>query len=206
MICRAVDADDRCALLRESDRLVAATDWLANESDTGGLPVGLFGASTGGGAALSGLLSMGLAGNTDRAFGFRPTTVNYGMTLFAFGAVSPWLSLVDHDKYGRYIDTVQKLDITTIAGLAPTAPTGTGRWPTARSPRSARPSGCLQSPAPAASTSSPEIAAAPGAGHRRDRAHDPRTDRPASRTMRRRPTTSRATHRACAPRARGSRR
>ncbi|HEU4749188.1 MAG TPA: alpha/beta family hydrolase [Gemmatimonadaceae bacterium] len=35
-----------------ADRLVAATDWLAKQSDTGGLAVGLFGASTGGGAAL----------------------------------------------------------------------------------------------------------------------------------------------------------
>ena len=37
------------------------------------------------------------------------------MTLFAFGAVSPWLAMVDHDKYGRFVDTVQSLDITTIA-------------------------------------------------------------------------------------------
>lgn len=35
-----------------ADRLVAATDWLANERCTAGLPVGYFGASTGGGAAL----------------------------------------------------------------------------------------------------------------------------------------------------------
>lgn len=40
----------------------------------------------------------------------------FGMTLFAFGAVSPWLALADHDKYGRYVDTVQNLAITTIAG------------------------------------------------------------------------------------------
>jgi putative phosphoribosyl transferase len=33
-------------------RLVAALDWLATEQRTGGLPVGLFGASTGAGAAL----------------------------------------------------------------------------------------------------------------------------------------------------------
>lgn len=45
-----------------------------------------------------------------------PDFWQFGMTLFAFGAVSPWLSLVDHDKYGRYIDTVQRLDIKTIAG------------------------------------------------------------------------------------------
>ena len=38
-----------------------------------------------------------------------------GLTLFALGAVSPWLSMVDHDKYGRYVDRSQSLDITTIA-------------------------------------------------------------------------------------------
>jgi pimeloyl-ACP methyl ester carboxylesterase len=35
-----------------ADRLVGATDWLADESRTSGLSVGYFGASTGGGAAL----------------------------------------------------------------------------------------------------------------------------------------------------------
>ena len=40
---------------------------------------------------------------------------NFGLALFALGAVSPWLSMVDPDKYGRYVDTVQNLDITTIA-------------------------------------------------------------------------------------------
>ena len=39
----------------------------------------------------------------------------FGLTLFAFGAVSPWLAMLDHDKYGRFVDTVQGLDITTIA-------------------------------------------------------------------------------------------
>ena len=38
-----------------------------------------------------------------------------GMSLFALGAVSPWLSMVDPDKYGRYVDRSQGLDITTIA-------------------------------------------------------------------------------------------
>jgi flavorubredoxin len=37
------------------------------------------------------------------------------LALFALGAVSPWLSLVDPDKYGRYVDRVQNLPITTIA-------------------------------------------------------------------------------------------
>jgi dienelactone hydrolase len=35
-----------------AERLVGAIDWLENEHETRGLPVGLFGASTGGGAAL----------------------------------------------------------------------------------------------------------------------------------------------------------
>jgi flavorubredoxin len=38
-----------------------------------------------------------------------------GLALFGLGAVSPWLSLVDEDKYGRYVDRVQGLDITTVA-------------------------------------------------------------------------------------------
>jgi flavorubredoxin len=44
-----------------------------------------------------------------------PEFWKFGMTLFAFGAVSPWLTMLDHDKYGRFVDTVQRLDITTIA-------------------------------------------------------------------------------------------
>jgi flavorubredoxin len=39
-----------------------------------------------------------------------------GMTMFAFGAVSPWLAMVDHAKYGRFVDTVQSLDLKTVAG------------------------------------------------------------------------------------------
>jgi pimeloyl-ACP methyl ester carboxylesterase len=35
-----------------ADRLIGATDWLAKDARTAGLPVGYFGASTGGGAAL----------------------------------------------------------------------------------------------------------------------------------------------------------
>ena len=40
---------------------------------------------------------------------------DFGLALFALGAVSPWLSMVDETKYGRYVDGVQGLDITTIA-------------------------------------------------------------------------------------------
>ena len=45
-----------------------------------------------------------------------PEFWDFGMALFALGAVSPWLSLVDPKKYGKYVDRVQNLDITTIAG------------------------------------------------------------------------------------------
>ena len=37
------------------------------------------------------------------------------MAMFAFGAVSPWLAMLDPVKYGRHVDTVQGLDLTTIA-------------------------------------------------------------------------------------------
>ena len=39
----------------------------------------------------------------------------FGLALFALGAVSPWLSLVDVAKYNRFVDGVQNLDIQTIA-------------------------------------------------------------------------------------------
>ena len=38
-----------------------------------------------------------------------------GMTLFALGAVSPWITMLDPVKYGEYVDHVQNLDIQTIA-------------------------------------------------------------------------------------------
>ena len=41
----------------------------------------------------------------------------HGMWLFALGAVSPWLTMLDTDKYGKYVDRVQNLDITTIAAV-----------------------------------------------------------------------------------------
>jgi hypothetical protein len=44
-----------------------------------------------------------------------PEFWTFGLTLFALGAVSPWLSLADPVKYGRYVDLTQNLDITTIA-------------------------------------------------------------------------------------------
>jgi flavorubredoxin len=44
-----------------------------------------------------------------------PDFWEFGLTLFALGGVSPWLSLVDQSKYNRYVDRVQKLDIKTVA-------------------------------------------------------------------------------------------
>jgi len=40
---------------------------------------------------------------------------NSSLALFALGAVSPWLSMVDPDKFGACVDRTQKLDIATIA-------------------------------------------------------------------------------------------
>jgi flavorubredoxin len=45
-----------------------------------------------------------------------PEFWEFGMTLFAYGALCPWLSLVDPEKFGRYVDGIQGLDIRTIAG------------------------------------------------------------------------------------------
>jgi flavorubredoxin len=39
----------------------------------------------------------------------------HGLHLFALGAVSPWLTMLDTDKFGRYVDRVQTLDIKTVA-------------------------------------------------------------------------------------------
>ena len=39
----------------------------------------------------------------------------FGMTLFALGAVSPWIVMTDPAKYHRHVDLTQQLDITTIA-------------------------------------------------------------------------------------------
>jgi flavorubredoxin len=44
-----------------------------------------------------------------------PEFWDFGLALFALGAVSPWLSLVDEDKYARYVEQTQGLDIKTVA-------------------------------------------------------------------------------------------
>jgi len=38
-----------------------------------------------------------------------------GLALFALGAVSPWLLMVDETKYNAFVDRTQSLDIATIA-------------------------------------------------------------------------------------------
>jgi flavorubredoxin len=40
---------------------------------------------------------------------------DYGLMLFALGAVSPWLTLADPAKYNKHVDRVQDLDLTTVA-------------------------------------------------------------------------------------------
>ena len=40
----------------------------------------------------------------------------FGLTLFTYGALSPWLSIVDPAKYAETVDRVQQLGATTIAG------------------------------------------------------------------------------------------
>jgi flavorubredoxin len=40
---------------------------------------------------------------------------DHGLMLFALGAVSPWISMVDPARYAEHVDRVQGLDITTIA-------------------------------------------------------------------------------------------
>jgi flavorubredoxin len=45
-----------------------------------------------------------------------PEFWRFGMTLFSFGAVSPWLTMVDQAKFGKSVDVVQSLGIKTIAG------------------------------------------------------------------------------------------
>jgi hypothetical protein len=44
-----------------------------------------------------------------------PEFWDFGLAMFALGAVSPWLSLVDETKYAHYVDRVQSLDISTVA-------------------------------------------------------------------------------------------
>ena len=44
-----------------------------------------------------------------------PDFWDFGLMLFALGAVSPWITWSDPAKYGQQVDRVQDLDLTTIA-------------------------------------------------------------------------------------------
>jgi len=44
-----------------------------------------------------------------------PDFWDFGLMLFALGAVSPWITWSDPAKYGQLVDRVQDLDLTTIA-------------------------------------------------------------------------------------------
>ena len=44
-----------------------------------------------------------------------PEFWQFGMTLFAFGAVAPWLAMLDPVKFAAYVEPIQALDITTVA-------------------------------------------------------------------------------------------
>jgi glyoxylase-like metal-dependent hydrolase (beta-lactamase superfamily II) len=44
-----------------------------------------------------------------------PDFWDFGLMLFALGAVSPWITWSDPAKYGQQVDRVQHLDLTTIA-------------------------------------------------------------------------------------------
>ena len=54
----------------------------------------------------------------DKAMGIADLDADFwefGLMLFALGAVSPWITWTDPVKYGQHIDRVQDLDLTTIA-------------------------------------------------------------------------------------------
>src|SRR3954451_16557649 len=44
-----------------------------------------------------------------------PEFWQFGMTLFAHGAVAPWLALVDDTKFQHHVDGIQNLDIQALA-------------------------------------------------------------------------------------------
>jgi hypothetical protein len=44
-----------------------------------------------------------------------PDFWDFGLAMFALGAVSPWLSMVDDTKFAQSVARVQSLDIKTVA-------------------------------------------------------------------------------------------
>jgi putative phosphoribosyl transferase len=95
-------------------RLTAATDWISREPATRGLPVGYFGASTGGGAAL-----VAAAGRPDRVAavvsrGGRPDLAGEALTRVR----SPTLLIVGgHDPHVQQLNETALLSLTTKARL-----------------------------------------------------------------------------------------
>ena len=72
---------------------------------------------------------------------------DFGLMLFALGAVSPWITWTDPAKYNKIVDRVQNLDITTIAAChspvieGPYIDEGVRAHPPAADARSARAAG-----------------------------------------------------------------
>ena len=65
-------------------------------------------------------------------------------TLFALGAVSPWLTMLDPTSTASYVDRVQNLDITTIASVSQPG----DRGPVHRAGVRPRSASCRRSTAP----------------------------------------------------------
>ena len=105
-----------------ADRLVEAIDWLAGEPPTAGLPVGLFGASTGGGAALvaaaerpdrvAAVVSRG--GRPDLAGPALPTVRT--PTLLIVGGDDDVVITLNHQAHARLGSPVKELVIVPGAG------------------------------------------------------------------------------------------
>jgi len=55
-----------------------------------------------------------------------PEFWQFGMTLFAHGAVAPWLALADDAKFQRHVDGIQSLGIQTLASCH--SPVLRGAW------------------------------------------------------------------------------
>ena len=90
-----------------AERLLAAADWLAGEQHTAGLPIGLFGASTGAGAALLAAAERPRAAAAVVSRGGRPDLAGAalgrvrGPTLLIVGALDPQVLELNRAALGR---------------------------------------------------------------------------------------------------------
>ena len=90
-----------------ADRLVAATDWLGSDPETGGLKVGYFGASTGGGAALVAASARPKAVRAIVSRGGRPDLAGPALeavrapTLLIVGGLDTPVLALNHEALGR---------------------------------------------------------------------------------------------------------